>query len=518
MKWFIHIFQAVPLLLAPSRHRWKANPFWLIPVVVVASMARGMTLAPRIQVYTDIACRAVQEPLSHLSDECTSLPEVQQGAASLQASIMTVMSILSAITTGPWSKLGDSVGRKPIIFASLMGALSLDIVFVFVTTENSFFSAYAEQLLMFGFVLDGAVGGLSSFNGVVHAYMADCTEHGSRSKIFSTMQGIVFIGLALGPWGGGIALSVFKDDPYLLFRISAGLLITLLCYLVFICPESLEKDRRIINSDNLRSIPKISLLSLRRAATKLSAALLSPIAIFTPRTVLGSARRDYNLTFLGVGLFIYLVSIGIYQIKYLYAKHIYSWTSSELGFYMSLLWISRAINLLGFIPIIVAYLKPKPGSPNFSIYSEMHFDQRLAQCSLAVDGLADALVAVSGSSSPAVFTALSCINSFTSGGNPAMHSLGAVCLHASGTSAEAGALFGAMAVLSAVAHAISPTIYAVTYGQTVAYFPRAIFCLAAALLGTTVLLLGLIKSQDPGNAYAPVRTSVEEGGEEEEAL
>ncbi len=44
-----------------------------------------MTLAPRIQVYTDIACRAVQEPLSHLSDECTSLPEVQQGAASLQA-------------------------------------------------------------------------------------------------------------------------------------------------------------------------------------------------------------------------------------------------------------------------------------------------------------------------------------------------------------------------------------------------------------------------------------------------
>ncbi len=38
---------------------------------------------------------------------------------------MTVMSILSAITTGPWSKLGDSVGRKPIIFASLMGALSL---------------------------------------------------------------------------------------------------------------------------------------------------------------------------------------------------------------------------------------------------------------------------------------------------------------------------------------------------------------------------------------------------------
>lgn len=104
--------------------------------------------------------------------------------------IMTVMSILSAATTGPWSRLGDSVGRKPILFTCLIGALSLcaphafqicsrlsdifirrELVFVLVTLDNSFIAAYAKQFLLLGFIIDGAVGGLSAFNGVVHAYV-----------------------------------------------------------------------------------------------------------------------------------------------------------------------------------------------------------------------------------------------------------------------------------------------------------------------------------------------------------
>jgi hypothetical protein len=65
------------------------------------------------------------------------------------------------------------------------------------------------------------------------------------------------------------------------------------------------------------------------------------------------------------------------------------------------------------------------------------------------------LVAIVPSSSQGAFVAFSCINSFTSGGNPTLHSLGAVCLHAAGRSSEVGSLFGAMAVLSAIAHTIS---------------------------------------------------------------
>jgi len=35
---------------------------------------------------------------------------------------------------------------------------------------------------------------------LVYSYIADCTPDGSRAKIFSTMQAMLNIGMASGPW------------------------------------------------------------------------------------------------------------------------------------------------------------------------------------------------------------------------------------------------------------------------------------------------------------------------------
>lgn len=108
--------------------------------------------------------------------------------------------------------------------------------------------------------------------------------------------------------------------------------------------------------------------------------------------------------------------------------------------------------------VVISYFKPHLEAGAItpeSIASEMRFDKNLARCSLAVDGLADALVAITPTSSQPTFLALSCLSSLTSGGNPSLHSLGAVCLHASGRGSEIGAFFGGIAVISAVGHIIS---------------------------------------------------------------
>lgn len=39
--------------------------------------------------------------------------------------VVTLMSILSAITTGFWSRLGDAHGRKPVFALFLIGAISM---------------------------------------------------------------------------------------------------------------------------------------------------------------------------------------------------------------------------------------------------------------------------------------------------------------------------------------------------------------------------------------------------------
>lgn len=98
------------------------------------------------------------------------------------------MSILSAISTGFWSRLGDSVGRKPILTIFMSGALLMcvdslfevdawlillhrEAVFVLVMRPDSFFARHAERLILVGPFVEGFVGGLSTFNGAFHAFV-----------------------------------------------------------------------------------------------------------------------------------------------------------------------------------------------------------------------------------------------------------------------------------------------------------------------------------------------------------
>ncbi|KAF8907370.1 major facilitator superfamily domain-containing protein [Gymnopilus junonius] len=495
-----------------------AHPFWLIPVVLIMSMSRGVTMSPRIQVYRAIACRALSKDEPGVTDLVTFVngcedAEVQARAAKIQAAVVTTMSVLSAISTGFWSRLGDAHGRKLILSTFLIGALSMEAVFVLVMRPDSLFGRRAERFILVGPVIEGFVGGLSTFNGVVHAYISDCTRHGSRSKIFSTVQGMVFVGLAIGPWLGGYFFPAkgYNDG---FFYTSIGIITFTLLYVIFVCPESLKHSERTVQSrtqDDL-SFKTSPLLVVRRLIMNFISALLLPISMFTPLRIPGSSRYNYNMTLVGLSMFLYIVSTGVYSAKYLYAQHVYSWTTAQLGYYMSTLWITRALNLLVFLPILLSYLKPKSTSSSGStpnahdISAELNFDRYLAAISLAVDGFADSLVALTSHNSQPLYYALSCLSSFTSGGNPALHSLGAVCLHACGRGSEVGALFGALGVLSAIGHIVSPSIYALTYGSSVAYYPEAIFALAACILYSVVFFLSRINpaEEDIALVHTPI--------------
>ncbi|KAJ8503024.1 hypothetical protein ONZ45_g11222 [Pleurotus djamor] len=508
---------------------WKAHPYWLIPVVVVVSMCRGLTMAPRVQVYNHIACQAYKtiptgsfpspsnftNPTFSFEDNDCPSAAIQPRAAQIQAAVITTMSVLSAITTGLWSRFGDIHGRRVILCSTIFGAMFMDIIVVLIVDTDSVFSRYGEQLIVLGPVVDGLLGGLSAFNGVVHAYTSDCTAHGSRSKIFSTIQGLVFVGLATGPWVGSILLRILKpkDSMSFMFYLSIIFYMAILTFVALILPESLHKKHsdEAEPQPTIRSPEQFKLLVIRFIKT-----FFSPITMFRPNSFGPRRRKDWNMTLVGCALFLYVLSSGVYQVKYLYAKHIYSWTAEQLGFYMSLLWVIRALNLLVFLPIVINYFKPptKPtasGEQERDIPAELRFDRKIAGYSLFVDGFSDFCVFLTPISSQSAFIFFSCLTSLTSGGNPAVHSLGAVCLHAAGRGDEVGTLFGALAVLSAIAHTISPTIYAATYGMTIVSFPKAVFLLASAFLGIVVTLLWLIKPDNGSQeSYVPIVQDEEE--------
>jgi MFS family permease len=133
-------------------------------------------------------------------DECTADPNVQARAARIQASVKTTESILSAVTTGWLSHLSDRFGRKGILALSMFGALFMDIVYILVSNPLTSFGRHGEAFIIVAPLVEGALGAQSTYNGITHAYVADCTPDGSRAKIFATMQGMLNIGMASGPW------------------------------------------------------------------------------------------------------------------------------------------------------------------------------------------------------------------------------------------------------------------------------------------------------------------------------
>lgn len=140
-----------------------------------------MTLAPRVQVYTQLSCNALHQNYNHTrhrmdeylfpasvslasplssnssffvssyehdwnqplpiifpevpsshrntppvrdpSTVCATDPAVQAGAARLQTAIMTTMGVLSALTTGWWGHFSERYGRTKVLAASSFGLL-----------------------------------------------------------------------------------------------------------------------------------------------------------------------------------------------------------------------------------------------------------------------------------------------------------------------------------------------------------------------------------------------------------
>ncbi|KAI0283674.1 major facilitator superfamily domain-containing protein [Russula aff. rugulosa BPL654] len=494
---------------------WKrASPFWQA-TFFSAFIQRGMTLAPRVEVYTQIACRTLYDSSSpspsssfgvvHVQfrdfpikkfDECAADPRVQARAARIQASVKTTESILSAATTGWLSHLSDRFGRKRILVLSMFGALFMDFVYILVSDTSTLFGKHAEALIIVAPLVEGLLGAQSTYNGITHAYTTDCTPDGSRAKIFSTMQAMLNIGMASGPWLNGLILHASAGTTTItLFVIAIVIAIANLTFALFILPESLPPSNRL----SYASSP------VDHTLRELASQFLRPAALFIPLKLEGRRGRDWNLTLTGIALFLYVFADQAYNLKYLYVKHVYDWSTEQLGYYMSFLWIIRALNLLIILPLILAYFSSnRTGTTNDStqghLATAIRFDRRIAAISLFMDASANALIAVSPTSSQALFVFLTSLNALTSGGHPALQSLGAVSLRAMGKGNEMGLVFGALGVANAVSHIIAPGTYAIIYGATVAAFPKAMFVASAALLYIAVSLLARIR---PNNHVPP---------------
>jgi len=126
-------------------------------------------------------------------------------------------------------KLSDRVGRKPVLFVSLVG-----------TAVGFGIMGLAPTLvwLFVGRIIDGISGGNIS---TAQAYIADVTPTEQRSRGMGLMGAAFGLGYIFGPAIGGILSTISAAVP---FYFAAGLAATNALALYFLLPESLSSEHR----------------------------------------------------------------------------------------------------------------------------------------------------------------------------------------------------------------------------------------------------------------------------------
>ena len=145
-----------------------------------------------------------------------------------------VFSVFQLIATPIWGRYSDSLGRKPILLASLAGSV---LAYVWL--------AYANDLT--SLLVARAFGGIMSGNlAATYAYATDVTDPSNRARGLGIVASAFGVGFAIGPPLGGFLGTDAAGHASLHWPAlaSAGLSLVALLATWWLLPESLPPEQR----------------------------------------------------------------------------------------------------------------------------------------------------------------------------------------------------------------------------------------------------------------------------------
>ena len=152
-------------------------------------------------------------------------------ATAMQNGLLVAAFSFAQFLAAPlWGKVSDRVGRKPVLFVSILGTA---VGFVMMGLAGSL------MMLFIARIVDGAAGGNI---GTAQAYVADISTKEERSKAMGIIGAAFGIGFMFGPAIGGLMSYYFGlHSPFLL---AAAMAFANAFLVLFLLPESLPKERR----------------------------------------------------------------------------------------------------------------------------------------------------------------------------------------------------------------------------------------------------------------------------------
>ncbi|KAJ7707654.1 hypothetical protein B0H17DRAFT_1033454 [Mycena rosella] len=461
----------------------RASVSWLIPVVVMATLSTALTTYSRHVFFRQFVCEEIgglpstpDPPLLQINGElhpaafsrldCSSSPYL---SGSINAISMIAACILSALSTGWWSRLGDVYGRRYALMVPVIGSILLNVIFTLVAGSPAL-EGFAQPCMFIGLLVEGLLGGSATFNGAVHAYAADVSFAGSWSSIFSVLQGLFLLCSVLGNWIG-MGTDFFR--PFLSFGVSAALGLFNLAFIFFFLPESLPEEFQLAQP-------------LKLDFKDITTSIYSNITIFS---------TGQRLAFFGLAFFIYSLtsSVDSFQLLFVLRQDLATPAPFSASFFITLSLLGRMATVFIIFPAMLYLLKRRSplslatSTKNYFL-SVMAIDRSAARYSVFADFFSQLLIIVVPSRS-AIFFLLAFMTPLTVGIKPALYALSAVYSEVLGGASRRGALFGALSVVGMVGETLSYVMYVSTYNILWRSFAKAGFMLTAALLALVAIFL-----------------------------
>ncbi|CAE6510722.1 unnamed protein product [Rhizoctonia solani] len=549
-----HIAQDAPsrppsLSPAPSvgPHRpWyrSPNPLWLLPLTVIGALLMAATIAPRQELYIRLVCNELRpehillpppalvgfggdipsDPQTPIyvpppappnrpainipgpNKMCTSDPGVLAASAELQTVLTTSMGVLSCLTTGSWAQLSDRIGRTRVLAITAIGILFTDAVLILVAFYADILPG-GYRFLIVGNIIDGALGGWTTAMAISHAYVSDTVAPAARSRTFSFFTGALFGGMAIGPTLGAL-LTQHTNDLLTVFYVATGLHVFYAIFSIFIVPESLNVTDRTAAMEHYKANQDPNATWFTHIKHTVST-FARPLVVFLPHKRPRGKGRDWSLTWVGIAFASAMLNMGSYTFKFQYAIAQFGWGTTELGYWMSIVGVSRATHLLILLPLILRGLQ--------WVYRgrrHTYVDLFVAKLSLAMEFVGYIVMALT--TNIPIFAITTCWMSFGGGFGPSIQSIALALSQdqaahtdsdasppeydsvskpaAPPTRSENGTLFGALSVLQAISSQIvGPSLFGLVFVKTISSAPHAIFWTSACCIIISLLALGMVR-------------------------
>ncbi|TFY57982.1 hypothetical protein EVJ58_g6698, partial [Rhodofomes roseus] len=361
---------------------WRQGlPWWKRPSpwcgVPFSSIAMSMTLAPRIQIYTELACDHYKPEYTNKTLEvvantismfnrpyelCVTDPDVQQAVSRLSLTMLTTMGILGCLTTGFWGSISDRYGRTRIMSLAVVGMLITDVTFIS-TAKYSRLLPGGMWFLLIGPFVDGCLGSYATVMAAIHAYVADTAEPAARARFFSLLIGLLFIGISVGPTLGSLVINR-THNVLNVFYIATAVHVVFACLVWLVVPESLS-PMQLQQARRIRVVAAAT--TKKKAWFRRVFGFLEPLALLLPEGLgepqaanpLKTPKRDWSLFLVALANGFVLVLVGSITSKMQYMSLMFGWNSENIGYWTSIVGAARAFHLTVCLPIIIKLFQPK---------------------------------------------------------------------------------------------------------------------------------------------------------------